>query len=268
MKKSTRRLIFWIFVAIFLLSTPPTILYAIGYSFDWQNHILVKTGAIYLKSTPANAVISINGESRYITPQLVPHLLPGDYSVIVQKTGFYPWEKKLNVQAGLVTEARNIFLFPTDITPQLVAKNVTSTIEYFLSDQTQRTVTRDAAQLASSTIGWLLNNENIFYVQKDSFIVYRTDLSGLIKEQLSREPLPPSDTYRIFANPNGQLAALSQEMDLYLLDRQPGAFNKIASQIKNVRFTSDNKKIIFWNDNEIWVMYLTDILLQPYKKSG
>jgi len=32
--------------------------------------------------------------------------------------------------------------------------------------------------------------------------------------------------------------------------------------------SNDGKKIAWWNDNELWVMWLNDMDYQPYKKSG
>ena len=71
----TRRLIFYALVIIFILAVPPTILYSIGYSFDWQKKILVQTGGFYFKSSPANAEILIDGKNDKTTPRLISRLL-------------------------------------------------------------------------------------------------------------------------------------------------------------------------------------------------
>jgi len=268
MTKTTRRILFYALVAVFILATPPTILYAMGYSFDWGKYALVQTGGIYLKSTPGNAQITINGKNSGTTPGLLSHFLPGAYQVSVSKDGFYSWQKNLEVLPTLVTEARNIFLFPKQIEQELVAKNVTSTIEYYLSSAEERRKESQAQNMASSTAGWLLKNDNLFYVSENNFILYRTDLSGSIKEQISKEALPAQKAYQIISHDGKTFLVLSPKGNLYWLNPETDIFEILGNRIKNVQISSDNKKILYATDNEIWALYLQDILIQPYKKAG
>jgi len=266
MTRTTRRVIFYGFVLIFIIVTPLTILYTSGYSFDLQKMALTQTGGIYLKSTPSGAQVALDGKANKTTPKLLPRLLPRQFNVSISQDGFYGWNKKLDVTAGLVTEARNIFLFPKQIDIQPVQNNVTSTIYSFLSSFSQKEKFQQARQTASTTKAWTLKDDTIFYLS-DNLALFKSDLNGISQTQLSKEGLPV-DSYRIIVGGNGnQVMTLAQKGNLYLLDNN-GVLQKIGNQIKNAEFSSDNKKILMLADNEINVLYLEDILIQPYKKAG
>jgi len=265
MTRTTRRLAFYGFVIIFLLATPPTIFYAMGYSFDWQKKALVKTGGLYLKSSPVNAQIILNDKDTKTTPRLISRLLPKTYKISISKDDYFAWEKNLEIKPQLVEEARNVILFPKNIFPEKIATTSLSIAEFLLSPEEKNKILQ-ATNIASSTAGWLLYQDNLFLVNATNYIFYRVDLGGYIREQISREFLP-KDSYHIIAH-NDQFMVIGQNGDLYLLNKNSSIFEKIAGQINDATFSGDGKKIIYWNNNEIWINYLEDILVQPYKKAG
>ncbi|HCX27754.1 MAG TPA: hypothetical protein DHI91_01275 [Candidatus Portnoybacteria bacterium] len=266
MTRTIRRLIFYGFVLLFIVATPPTILYAMGYSFDWTNKKLVQTGGLYLKSVPSGAQISVNGQPQKTTPRLISRLLPHSYNISVVKDGYHSWQKNLPVEAELVSEARNIFLLPTNVSPELITQNVTSTIADFLSSPGEKTQQQRAAKIASSTAGWLLNGDNLYYLPKNNPVLYRTDLTESIKDQISQEALPLGK-YQLITNDGRRFLALSTSGDLYLMNTD-GVFEKIASQIEAVQLTSDNKKVLWQTANEITILWLEEFLVQPYRQAG
>ena len=173
--------------------------------------------------------------------------------------------KNLEVKPQLVAEARNIILFPKNIFPEKVA-TTSLTIDDFLRSPEENIKIVEAANLASSTAGWLFYQDSLFLINSANYIFYSVDLGGYIREQLSKEFLP-ADNYRIIAHDN-QFMVIGQNSNLYLLNKNSAIFEKIASQINDAIFSRDGKKIIYWNNNEIWILYLEDILIQPYKKAG
>lgn len=263
----TRRLIFYSLVIIFILATPPTILYATGYSFDWQKKALVQTGGFYFKSLPNSAAIFIDGQNKKTTPRLISRMTPKFYDVTISKDGFYPWHKNLKIEPSLVVEARNIILFPKTLPLEKVVDNATSTISDWLTTPIQRQSRLQAQQIASSSAGWLNKDSDIFYIDGANFILYRQDLSGFIKEQLSKESLP-KETYKIINSSNARFLTLDGKGALYLLNKDTGIFEQIASQVKDAVFSGDNKKILIRNANEIRIIYIEEVLIQPYKKEG
>lgn len=266
MTRQTRRLIFYFLVLIFLLATPPTIFYAMGYSFDWQTKTLAQSGGFYFKSLPDSADIFINNQIQKTTPRLISRLAPKTYEVTISKAGFSTWRKNLEIEPSLVTEARNIILFPQQIQPVKIAEATSTIADYFASSEEKQNYLK-AEQIATSTAGWTNKGNDIFYVSNADFILYRQDLGGFIREQLSKEPLP-EETYKIINSSNTRFLALNSKGLLYLLNKDAGVFEQVAAQVKDASFSGDNKKVLIITPDEIRILYIEEILIQPYKKAG
>ncbi len=129
MTKKTRTILFFICVFLFALTAPTVILYSQGYRFDLATKKVVQTGGLYLKISPRNVQVYINGKLKSTTSifsnsSLVKNLLPKTYAVEIRKDGYYSWQKTLEVKEKQATEAKNIVLIPEnpgftklDVTP-------------------------------------------------------------------------------------------------------------------------------------------------------
>lgn len=82
-----------------------------GYKFDFKNRKIDKTGIIALSSTPTGAAVYLNGTLTSATNTTLSDLAPGEYRLKLDKEGYLPWEKKVVVEAGLVTPV-DVTLFP------------------------------------------------------------------------------------------------------------------------------------------------------------
>jgi len=121
MIRTSRRIIFYTFLVIFIIFVPAVIFYAQGYGFDWGKRIFVVNGGIYLKSSPPKAEIYINDVLRGTTNRFVKRLIPKTYNVKLVKEEYHAWEKNIIVKPGLVTRTDNIFLVPFNPKILLVA---------------------------------------------------------------------------------------------------------------------------------------------------
>lgn len=120
MLKRTRTILFWICLFLFLIAAPSMVLYSQGYRIDFDARKITQTGGLFLKTSPKQAEIYINGELEDKTDflfgsVLIENLLPKEYKIEARKEGFQPWEKTLGVKEKEATEAKNIFLFPADL---------------------------------------------------------------------------------------------------------------------------------------------------------
>lgn len=120
-----RKLFFWIFVFLFLTTTPVAILYSQGYRFDQYKKIFIHSGSITVKSTPANANIYLNGKLQPSSSfniinnsTTINGLRPGNYDLKVSANGYGAWEKNVEVHSGVSTEFWNIFLAPQNLSPK------------------------------------------------------------------------------------------------------------------------------------------------------
>lgn len=117
-----RKFYFYFLCIIFLIASPAVILYSQGYAINLTTLALVKTGGIFIATTPKGVLVYVNNQLNSTTSalpllaqgKLVSRLLPADYTVKIEKSDYLSWDKKLKVEAQLVTEARNIFLVPKE----------------------------------------------------------------------------------------------------------------------------------------------------------
>ncbi len=125
MNRKSRRFIFYIFLVLFIVLAFVVILYAQGYSFDWQKKSLVITGAFYFKSYPKEVNIYLNNKYKGKTNKFIKRLPPEEYDVKISKPGYHDWQKTLKIDSKLVTEAKNILLVKKDpIVTQITEYNV------------------------------------------------------------------------------------------------------------------------------------------------
>lgn len=133
MTKKTRKLILYGLILGFLLTAGGFLFYSLGWSLNpTANGFFTfrKTGAIFLKVWPADAQIKINGKS--YSPkrdmfgssgsELIKGLLPAVYQIEISKDNFGSWKKNLAVEAGLISGASKIFLFPEEIPAETVSR--------------------------------------------------------------------------------------------------------------------------------------------------
>ncbi|MBI2037068.1 MAG: PEGA domain-containing protein [Candidatus Liptonbacteria bacterium] len=118
MSLTTRRIIFYALVVLFLVSGGGVLLYANGWRVDPETFAVRKTGGVYIESVPRDAEILLNGKAvrnasgLISSGTLVSGLLPRAYEVTVQKEGYATWRRVLAVEPSLVTKAEHIILVP------------------------------------------------------------------------------------------------------------------------------------------------------------
>lgn len=125
MKLRTRYVIIFIFFVIFFVSATVLLKYAVGYRYNFKKNSWQKTGVLVIESVPKNASIFLNGElQEEKTPAKIMNLFPGDYSVKLQKTNFYDWEKNITIDPNLTTFVQNVALFKKNQTPVLLSDKI------------------------------------------------------------------------------------------------------------------------------------------------
>jgi len=117
-----RKILFYLFFALYLILCPIIILYALGYIFTPKvEEGFAKTGLIHIETLPSNASISI-ANRRYAekTPATIRNLLPGQYDVRMQLRGHRPWERKVNVESGKAINFEKVLLIPQKIKTRIL----------------------------------------------------------------------------------------------------------------------------------------------------
>lgn len=90
--------------------------YAYGYEYDARKKDVVKTSIIDLIGNIREARVSLNGkpEANFL-PYQIKNVDPGDYELGVNKKGFLPWVRKIQVEEDIVTIVNDILLVPDNL---------------------------------------------------------------------------------------------------------------------------------------------------------
>ena len=112
--KILRKILSYLFFALYLVLCPLIIFYAFGYIFTPKaEEAFVKTGLVHIETLPANASLSI-ASRRYgeKTPATIRNLLAGAYEVRVSLPGYRPWIRNVQVAPGKATDFEKVLLIP------------------------------------------------------------------------------------------------------------------------------------------------------------
>ena len=119
--KKSRTVIFWCSLVSFSVLSFILILYANGLRIDFKNKKIIQTGGIYLKVKPEDASVYLNGKFKgketdsILRRTFFDKLFPKKYAIRVEKKGYFPWQKNLEVRPGMVSSASHIILLPSDL---------------------------------------------------------------------------------------------------------------------------------------------------------
>lgn len=132
MTKKTRLIILLACFALFLLITPYTIMYSLGYRIDFENRKIVATGGIYVRALPQSNTITIDDDitgkpNIFTNAFFVQDLLPKEYNVLIAKDGYHSYQKRLTVKQNEVSKIEYVILFKKDI----VFNPVSETANFF-----------------------------------------------------------------------------------------------------------------------------------------
>ena len=121
--------------------------------------------------------------------------------------------------------------------------------------------------LLENIISFTINNNNIYYLDSSGF-TFKTDFSFSNTEKIndSNISLNKEAKYNIYVF--NSFIFLKENDVLYLLNNEKKDFEKYFEPVKNIIVSYDYKKLLLFNDSEIWIIYLEDKNDQPYKKKG
>lgn len=120
--RQKRRIFFYLSIAAFLILLFPVLLYSLGYGIT-GDFTISKTGGIYIKSSVSGAAVMVNGKTKHTSllgySAIIKNLIPGNYNVLVEKDGYWKWEKVLRADAEAVT-SRNALLISKNISGRII----------------------------------------------------------------------------------------------------------------------------------------------------
>lgn len=159
----------------------------------------------------------------------------------------------------LGNDAENISFNPQDPTELLyISKN-----SLFRTNYNTKEI---KGPILSKIVVYEFLNNTIYYLDSDGYL-YKSDISFVSKDKLNNEPFTIENETEYKIIPAESTVFLEKGSSLYYLNNDK-LFKKIFDSVNGVEISSNSEKISYFNDNEIWVFFLKDILDQPEKKAG
>lgn len=194
MNIKVRRLIYLIFIVVFLIVAPIIIMYTAGYRYNFQKGKVEQVGVLFINVLPKDAQIFINNELQKTTrPLRLSDLRPNYYDVKITKDNYYDWEKNLEVKNKASTLAYDIILFKknspikmADGSIQTAAVSPAGDLLVFVNAEGvwKKDIAKDTLQiiwskqnLDTEKITWSENEEKIILKTKENNF-YIIDISG------------------------------------------------------------------------------------------
>ncbi len=228
MRRKTRRGVFFVSLLIFIILSWLTVLYALGYEYDFVQNKFLKTGSFEI-SANTDAQIYINDELAGTTSSFLgksfskSRLLPRTFAVRVQNEKYQPWQKLVDIEAGVFTDFPRVVLIPQDPAEDAIASSSLKGVTSIQFDAKQGTVA-------------VSNGLQVETLSLDNG--QRVSLQPFIKSVFS------------------------------LTANLPGATLPAANSEINLLQSPDGNKGVWFNNREVWIKWLKDTDYQPARFAG
>lgn len=121
--------------------------------------------------------------------------------------------------------------------------------------------------LASDVIAFGMSGDNIYYLDKSGF-VFKINLIFPGKEKINKIPFPIKEETSYKIGETGSTVVLKEGNALFLFDNTRGDFKKISDFVIDFAFSFDSRKLAYWSDNQVSVLFLQKTFDQPLKQKG
>ena len=164
-----RRILLLLCTLIFLVVAPLSIVYGLGYKYNWQKKEWQKTGVFFVKSYPRSSDIFLNDkQEKKVTPTQITRLLPNSYEVKISKKNYQAWKKNLTIEPQLTTFIEDVSLFYTD--PEIKLIGAGNFIDFLAHETKPLIALTENKDNQNSLYVYQLNGDlkKIYETQKDS----------------------------------------------------------------------------------------------------
>jgi hypothetical protein len=196
-------MLFYGLAALFFIVGAGVVFYAQGWRLNLATFKTSKVGAIYVRSYPDNAQITLDKKSVHNTSgflsrgTLISNLFPETYTLALKETGYDTWTENAPVSPTLVTEMKYAVLIPANATSVANVANITSFFEAggtTVMENVSGTIARQATGAPSATTSTVIghgtlvsydNNLTTVIIRSPAGIYSAYDLANATSTNLS-----------------------------------------------------------------------------------
>lgn len=233
MKLSHRRILYFGFFILFCVATPLLLMYALGYSYNPKKKSFENQGGLFVKYSPGDAHLSIDGTKRDNTsPTSVTDLLPGRYNIELRKESYHPWVKRIEILPRMTQTFSGVSLFPiatptsAKLPPKVPEINPGPVQNFSVSPTKKALLVESNITRATTTIA-LTSLKNTF------------ELPG-IPALFQFDPASPAS----LGGPTKGIFSITAHREKRL---EPHRFLGVKG------FDLQNSSLLFWNEYELWM---------------
>lgn len=256
-----RQILFTIFALCFVATSIVVLMYASGYRITREGRI-VQTGVLFVNGKPRDARVFVNqNQMGNELPLRLQHMIPGSYTVRVEKEGYHAWEKTLDIRPRETTFATELMLWKqaapekrssrTDVRALTWNKDeliIGPTADASPSSKQKPQLITTLSQQENRLLLWEPSSGNLLLADKNA------DTSP---KQL---PLSASQEPTIAWNPDIKRWLIATSHELWLLgsDGALSLIERTSTPIKTAAFLADHPYVLTYTGDDIRILELDD----------
>ncbi|MCK4454036.1 hypothetical protein KAU51_01650 [Candidatus Parcubacteria bacterium] len=109
--------------------------------------------------------------------------------------------------------------------------------------------------------------ENSIYYIDESGYIFKNNLSFEFEEKMSNSPFSLKQETKYELKVEQGFIFILEDKNLYLFNPETKNFEKIFEPVKEIKISPDAKKILYFNEHEIWILFLEAQTEQPRKEA-
>ncbi len=132
---------------------------------------------------------------------------------------------------------------------------------------------QDKKIIAQHISSYDISGEFIYYFQLPNGIVFQTNLDGTMQPLQITTSAPydmQDDSYRIIVYDKERIAMKNKSNQLFIFNKgfKDEYFKKLLDDASGVQFSNDGKKLLFWNNREIFSYFTREWETQPVRSEN
>jgi len=169
-------------------------------------------------------------------------------------------KKEITPLDFLKTDVEKIFFVPGDENKIFVLNNLEIKEVNLEKKETSE-------PLIKNIISLIIKGSDIYYINKEGF-VFKTQELDQNQERINIMPFEIKQESKYELQILGNNIFLKEDSVLYMFNNENLSFEKLIDLALGVETSAESKKIAYFNNHEIWVMFLEKKYEQPQKEAG
>ncbi len=131
----------------------------------------------------------------------------------------------------------------------------------------------DVVLIADNAAVFDLSYSSVYYLQTPNKLIFKTSTDGKAEKTQITSKFPETNNSaieKIILYDEDRIAFLDQARNLFVYNKGEHGeyFRKLGTEILEMHFSDDGKKLLFWSNNEISVYFIRDWTVQPTRQEN